>query len=73
MAVILRDMYMPLCCNDCRFSVWRPRLGNWRQRLDADGYIVQCQAMPEGDDDEIDWRGEGGMKRLENCPLEGTT
>lgn len=62
MAVMIRGMDMPENCADCRFAVWRPQ---------HDGSsVVQCQALLEGDDDEIDWRGEGRMKRLDNCPLE---
>ena len=65
MAVIIRGMDMPACCNDCRMAVWRPRIGD-------QGYIIQCQALAEGDYDVIDWRGQGNRVRLENCPLEET-
>lgn len=45
----IKGMEMPRCCNDCRFAVWREADGR------AYDYIVQCQALPEGDDDEIEW------------------
>lgn len=64
MAVMVIGMEMPRCCNDCRFAVWREAVGR------AYDYIVQCQALPEGDDDEIDAHGEDRWKRLDNCPLE---
>lgn len=62
MAVKIRGMDMPENCLDCRMSVWR--------KYKNHTCVVQCQAMLEGDDDVIDWIGEGRTKRLDNCPLE---
>ena len=63
MRVYVRGMEMPRCCNDCRFAVWRKAVGR------AYDYIIQCQALEEGDDDEIE-EVERLRKRLDNCPLE---